>query len=626
MGDQQGQGTGQPVNEAAIAAELLSLRRTLYPLLTQEQCLEIQRAQIQEHIARYATQISAARAANNEELARVHEEHRARLQTHLPLIQQQLEAVQQQQAPFLQRQKQLQAQLQTFQSQQQSAAAPLSANWPGKPQRPKKRVRRLVLFASVLMAAALLTLLTLGRASLAPTARSGAAVQPTQQGTARLPTPTATPPPLAFHPNGTAPTSENCLRALGYACYSPEQIQQAFNLTSLYQSGYSGRGQTIVILGAGKTTTLKHDLHQFDLAWGLPDPPSFQILKPQGEPVPYTCSGGYDGLQAENTLDVEWAHAIAPGAKITLLIWPNAEPGTPPDEACGIGDIARGVAYALNNHLGQIISISYGGSELGDVSETAADHKSDVSYYQYADLVFKRAAAERVTILAAAGDTGATNPSDFTKENAYWPKPNVGWPASDPYVLAVGGTTLHTFGDGNYNNESVWNSSYGAAGGGLSAIFSEPAYQKTLPDQTMLQGKRAMPDVSFPAAANYSLYASFQKGEMGQVSARWNHWAVYGGTSASAPCWAGLVALGNEILGVSLGFFHNFLYKLHGRGMHDITSGNNSFGGVTGYAAKPGYDLASGWGTPITDEFFQALYDELNPIQEIPCGNTVVCK
>jgi hypothetical protein len=626
MGDQQGQGTGQPVNEAAIAAELLSLRRTLTPLMTQQERLVIQRMQIEQHIARYEEQISAARAANDENLARQGEEHRARLQTHLPLIEQQMEAVQQQVAPLLQRQSQLQAQLRPLQAQQQSAATPLSGNWPAAPQRPKKkRGRRLVVLASVLVAVALLTALAQGRALRGPTA--GVASHPTQQGTARLPTPTATPLPLGtFRPNGTAPTSANCLATLGYACYSPEQIQQAFNLTSLYQAGYSGRGQTIVILGTGKTTTIKQDLHQFDVAWGLPDPPSFQILKPNGEPVPYTCSDGYDDLQEENTLDVEWSHAIAPGARITLLIWSNAPAGTPPDEACGIGDIARGVSYALNNHLGQIISISYGGSELGDVSETAREHSSDLSYYHSADLVFKRAAQERVTVLASAGDTGATNPSDFTKANTYWPKPNVSWPASDPYVLAVGGTTLQTLDSGDYGAETAWNDEVGASGGGLSAVFSEPDYQKGLPDQPMLHGKRAIPDVAFPAAVSYSLYGSFEKGQMGEVSARWNHWSVFGGTSASAPCWAGLVALGNEILGASLGFFHDALYKLRGDGMHDILQGDNSYGGVAGYNAQAGYDLATGWGTPIGDEFFQALYDEFNPIQEIPCGITIVCK
>ncbi len=614
------------MNEAAIAAELLALRRTLYPFMTQEQRLKIQLAQIQEHIARYERLRDEARADNDEGVAQIQEEHRARLQTHLPIIQQQLDTLQQQMAPLVQRQSELQAQLQTFQVQQQSAAIPLSSVLPDKPKRAKKRGRRLALLASVLMAAALLTVLALGRTSHTPVGTGAVTTRPTQQGTAQLPTATPTPPPLAFHPNGTAPTTQDCLRGLGYVCYSPEQIQQAFGLTSLYQSGYSGRGQTIVILGTGKTTTIKQDLHQFDVAWGLPDPPSFQILKPLGEPVPYTCEDGYDGLQAENTLDVEWSHALAPGANIVLLIWPNAPEGTPPDQACGIGDIGRGVAYALNNHLGQIISISYGGSELGDVSETAADHNADRSYFDYAHLIFKRAAADRVTLLASTGDDGVTNPSDFTKANAYWPKPNIEWPASDPYVLAVGGTSLRTSGNGDYGRESVWNDEVGATGGGLSAIFPEPDYQKGLPDQALLQGKRAIPDVAFPAAANYTLYGSFDKGQMGSVSARWNHWAVYGGTSASAPCWAGIVALANEFLGVALGDFHELLYKLHGRGMHDITQGNNSLHGVTGYKAQPGFDLATGWGTPIADEFFQALYDELNPTQEIPCGSTIVCR
>jgi subtilase family serine protease len=331
--------------------------------------------------------------------------------------------------------------------------------------------------------------------------------------------------------------------------------------------------------------------------------------------VPYDCGPDGDGLTLENTLDVEWSHAIAPGANIILLVWSNGFADAQPQDNCGIIGIDQAVAYALRHQLGQIISISYGGSELGAASETAAQQADDKQFYTQADAIFKQAADNRVTVLAASGDSGATNP-DGSSQNGFWKTPNVSWPASDPYVLAVGGTSVQ-IGEtsGARTGEQVWNDGKvgGSTGGGLSAIFPEPDYQKLVPDQSLLQGKRGIPDVAFPAAINFSLYSSSRAGAMGKVNpTKWNHWDLVGGTSASAPCWAGLIALANQMEGSSLGFIQPWLYQLRGQGMNDITTGDNSFGGVTGYQAQVGFDLVSGWGTPIADQLLNALINLAN--------------
>jgi subtilase family serine protease len=460
-------------------------------------------------------------------------------------------------------------------------------------------------------------------------APSTASTNPQATSTPKTSVPTATPAGSSsfFTPAGTAPTSKQCVARLGLPCYSPEQIQKAYNLDSLYRQGYDGKGQTIVILGTGNTPNIESDLKAFDKAWGLPDPPSFQILQPFGPPVPYTCSGGEDGLQIETTLDVEWSHAIAPGANIVVVIGSNTERMYLPPPAgatnCSFYDLEQDVAYALDHHLGNIISISYGGSELGAKTDTATDKANEQKELSAADSIFKRAASMGVTVMASTGDTGATNGDSNSDPSQLWNKPNISWPASDPYVLAVGGTTLTLKDDsGTYGNEVVWNdpATGGAGGGGISAIYDEPAYQKTVANQAMFQGKRGIPDVAFPADVNYSLYVTLSPGDVD--AARFPHWTLIGGTSASSPCWAGIIAIADQMSvqmdGQPLGFIHPALYSLQGKGLHDIIQGDNSFSGVQGYPAQQGYDLASGWGTPIADQFIPALVQAVQQVGNTP--------
>lgn len=610
MSDQPGLEAGME-RQQAPSAEQLRRQQALAQVEYRLSDLERQWAALQGQMAAYAWQAQLARQGDQEHLARQALEQRQRLSPYLLGLQQQIEQLRQQRARLVGPDASLLA---------EGGAAP--GDWASKQQRSPKRRRRVLALGLVgmivVVVLAPLTLLLLTR-------HAGPSAGPTTAAAStRTPAPTSTPtlaPQQPFYtPAGTAPTSQDCQAAVAVACYSPEQIQQAFRLNPLYRQGYDGSGQTIVILGAGNTATLQSDLHMFDTAWGLPDP-RLTILHPFGAPAPYTCSGGVDDLQGENTLDIEWSHAIAPGANITLVIGSN-DSGGPPEYNCGFANIQETFAYALNQHLGSIISISYGGSELGGLGETAGQQEQDKAYYSSAHQLFQQAAAEGVTVLASAGDDGATNPNAGPGSTSVWNQANVAWPSSDPYVLAVGGTTL-TLQDmtGDYGSEVVWNDSKGATGGGLSVVFSEPAYQQTLRNQKPFKGMRGVPDVAFPAAVNYVLYGSFAQGKLAQARPQWNGWHIIGGTSAAAPSWAGLIAIANQMRGGPVGFIQPALYNLGGQGMHDIISGNNTYSGVQGYQAQPGYDLATGWGTPLADQFIPALVQEVNRL-ETGCGTS----
>lgn len=617
MNDEQERIIGVGEREPAILEqEVLRLRQAIAELISHQDALLDQYTQLQAQIVRSDLQAEQALAAQREDLVHQAQQQRQQAQTDLANLQAQLDQLAAQKQTLAGRQVALLSAL-AQQRRQQEAKLPSrrSFSWvrpasatkgigqPGAPA-PRKRFRRLLVVSGLALLVLLVTLSN-WRTVLTLLAH---APQPTATARA-LPTfaPTPTPDPPAFTANGTGPSEPGCDLG-GSLCYNPEQIQQAFSVTALYKEGYDGRGQTIVILGVGYTTTLQSDLQQFDQAWGLPDPPTFQILQPHGPPAPYTCAGNYDALQFENTLDVEWAHALAPGANITLVIGENG--GGSPAENCVHRSIPNDVTYALDHHLGNIISISYGGSELGDVSESAAEHAADRQYYLNEHTVFERAASMGVTVLASTGDEGATNSNDLTKTESYWSQPNVAWPASDPDVLAVGGTILALESDGavgTYGDEVVWNEpNYAATGGGLSQVFPEPDYQQTVPDQSLFQGRRGVPDVAFPAE-DAVLYESFEPGYLRNANAQWSHWDLAGGTSLSAPCWAGLMAIADQMRGSPLGLIQPFLYHLRGQGFHDIIYGDNSFGGVQGYPAQPGYDLASGLGTPIADQLVPAL-------------------
>jgi subtilase family serine protease len=397
------------------------------------------------------------------------------------------------------------------------------------------------------------------------------------------------------------PTYADCQANYDAACYSPQDIRTAYGLNGLIDAGIDGKGQTIVIIDSYGSPTIASDLHAFDVGYGLPDPPSLTVLAPLGT-VPWdpTTYPDEPGWAAEVTLDVEWAHAMAPGAAIVLLT-------SPVDETEGVQGMPQFLAleqYALEHHLGKIISQSWGATENTFFPEVAGPQGPRV-IADY-EAFYERAAQENVTLLTGAGDYGTSNQE--TNGVTFYPFPTVGFPGSSPFVTAVGGTDLYADSSGHYISETVWNDSgCCAGGGGISQIFQEPGYQQSsLPwtVQAQLRGMRGVPDVSYNAAVVNEFifeYASFPgSGGAG--------WYGIGGTSEGSPQWAGIVADLNQYAGRPLGFLNPALYALGGAGRfssmgRDITKGYNGLEDVPGatapgYYATRGWDLASGWGTP----------------------------
>jgi len=403
------------------------------------------------------------------------------------------------------------------------------------------------------------------------------------------------------------PTNAVCLAQIGVPCYGPQEIRTAYGLNGLINSGNTGKGQTIVVIESYGSPTIANDLHQFDTDFGIPDPPSLKVLAPLGTvPVDMT-QPDQQNWAFETTLDVEWGHAIAPGASIVVLT-------SPVDETVGVQGFPEFLEleqYALDHHLGNIISQSWAAAE-NTLFPDAAGPQGPKVIADYTAF-YARAALEQVTILASAGDGGSQNAKTYSETlgeaTSFYTFPTVNFPSSSPLVTAVGGTTLNLGATGNYLSETVWDDTSdgaGAGGGGVSQIFPIPLYQLlTVGKQARatLGGHRGIPDISYNADDENSailVYTSFLAPIGGAASVGYY---LIGGTSEEAPQWAGIVADLNQLGHAPLGFLNPKLYALGGLGLftdfgHDITKGTNAYAGVTGYNATTGWDPASGWGTP----------------------------
>jgi len=393
------------------------------------------------------------------------------------------------------------------------------------------------------------------------------------------------------------PSNADCINLFGTTCYTPQNIRDAYGVTSLLNAGFTGSGQTIVIIVSFGSPTIEEDLKKFDTAFGLPDPPSFRILAPLGT-VPFDPNDTDHLIWAsETSLDVEWAHAMAPGANIVLLT-------SPVDETQGVKGLPEFLQleqYALKHHLGHIFSQSWGTAENTLFDTAGRKVLSDFEAF------YEEAVDENITLLAAAGDTGTENVD--VNGNPY-PFPTVDFPASSPYVTAVGATTLNLDAKDQYLSETVWNNG-GASGGGVSQFFPEPNYQHPLPMsvQKTLKGHRGIPDVAFNGDPNTPIWVYFGFFPNPQD----NGFSPIGsGTSAGTVQWAGIVADVSQLTGRPLGFLNPNLYAMTGgreqsEFFHDITVGDNSFNGLPGYKATLGWDLASGWGTPNFSNGFWRL-------------------
>ncbi|HYB00424.1 MAG TPA: S53 family peptidase, partial [Ktedonobacteraceae bacterium] len=314
------------------------------------------------------------------------------------------------------------------------------------------------------------------------------------------------------------PTDAQCLALYQLHCYSPQQIRRAYNVDQLIHKGYTGKGQTIVIIDSFGSPTIKSDLQTFDAGYGLPNPPSFKVIAPLGT-VPFDPNNSdMVGWAEETSLDVEWSHAIAPGANIVLLTSPVSET----EGVQGMPQFLYLEQYALDHHLGKIFSQSWGATE--NTLFTPAGRQVIASF----EKLYLRAALDHVSVFASTGDSGSANVElDGT---TYYPFPTVGFPASSPLVTAVGGTSLTADSNGNYQSETVWNDlNIGAGGGGISQVFKEPFYQKgNLPHsvQKTLGNSRGIPDISYNAGVvtGISVYLGFPGVR--------NGYHIFGGTSA----------------------------------------------------------------------------------------------
>ncbi|HEX3830878.1 MAG TPA: S53 family peptidase [Solirubrobacteraceae bacterium] len=410
------------------------------------------------------------------------------------------------------------------------------------------------------------------------------------------------------HRFGAPPTSAQCEAVNSIACYNPPAFEQAYGLNPLYHAGLTGAGKTIVIVDAFGSPTAQDDLAQFDSDNGLPKPPTFDIIAPDG-PIPAWDPSDSDmvGWAEETSLDIEYSHAIAPGANILLVETPVSET----EGVTGLPQIVEAENYVVDHHLGDVISQSFGATEQ--------TFPSPRSIYDLRSAVVN-AAAHRVTVLGASGDAGSTDAELDTTD--LFPLKVTSWPAADPLVTSVGGTQLHLDATGNRTApDNVWNDSVlfgspAAGGGGLSAVFDRPSYQDG--ERWIVGDHRGVPDVSMSAAvdggANVYLGFTGDDDDSGTNDITPGYY-TFGGTSAATPEFAGIVAIADQAAGHDVGLINPTLYA-HASdhrfpGLTDITLGNNDPGTFTnagpddpgtftvdGFDATRGYDLASGLGTP----------------------------
>lgn len=389
------------------------------------------------------------------------------------------------------------------------------------------------------------------------------------------------------------PTDAYCRAHLGHPCYSPQEMQTAYGVSGMLSNGDTGKGQTIVIVDSFGSPTIAHDLQVFDAGYGLPNPPSLTVYSPLGTKPFNPSNSAMVGWAFETTLDVEWAHAMAPDARIALMT-------SPMNETQGVQGMPQFLfleQWALDHNIGKIISQSWA------TTENTLFFNGGYQVLKSFDAFYRQAAADNVTVFGSTGDNGVGNPGVNGK---LYPFPTVNFPASDPFVTAVGGTTLTADTQGNYQSEVGWSGS----GGGVSQYFGQPDFQQdNLPAsvEKTLDHHRGIPDISYNAdpGSTILVYLSF----LGKSSA--GYYGI-GGTSEGSPQWAGITADANQMNGKPLGYINPDLYAIgnssqYGSTFHDVTSGNNSSGGITGYNATVGWDFVTGWGSPNATALFTAI-------------------
>jgi subtilase family serine protease len=377
-------------------------------------------------------------------------------------------------------------------------------------------------------------------------------------------------------------------------CYTPHALRVAYGVEALTEQGFTGKGQTVIDIVSYGSPTLQRDMDVFDKQFGLP-PITIQVVSPLGT-VPFDAKKrDMIGWAAETELDVQIIHAIAPDAGIVVMTSPVDET----EGTIGLPEFLKLEQYAVAHRLGFIFSQSYVASEA-----TLADSAGQQLVKTYSNFYKRITTQEGFTVVSGSGDNGATDWGNIAATK-FAPTPTVNFPADVPWVTAVGGTNLVRA--ANRYDETAWPGS----GGGLSKFFNEPIFQQGMQQavQSLLAGHRGLPDIAADANPDTGMAFYFH-----------GQWSQTGGTSASTPLWAGIIAIANQKAGHPLGFINPGIYKLgisaNAQGdFRDITRGDNSVHQgnvqVQGFQARTGWDGVTGWGTPLASQFIPDLITAL---------------
>jgi subtilase family serine protease len=387
------------------------------------------------------------------------------------------------------------------------------------------------------------------------------------------------------------------------SCYAPHLFQVEYGIQPLLDRGIDGRGETVTVLAPAPsapprsapspsglvtappgafpdTTDIRQDLAAFDSMFRLAAA-RIQVVT--------TLAGAGSLWQAtgEEIQDTEIVHAVAPAATLRVVLLPS--------------NVLDSAATATAGMLAEL-RLAVSGTDVAVISFSPGEHYFTRAQVAQMHSILLGAVAHHVTVIAGSGDNGGFSDADFggtaVKE--------VSLPASDPLVLAAGGTTFTgNLSAGFYISETAWNGqadfvlTSGASGGGFSHLYARPAYQDGVRGISTMRG---VPDVAGDADQKGGWAFVFTGG-----GKRWIMPAS--GTSASASLWGGLMALAGQYAHHDLGFVNPAIYRIarsssDHQAFHDIITGSNivnmpnSATGLAGYQAGPGWDPATGWGSP----------------------------
>ncbi len=375
------------------------------------------------------------------------------------------------------------------------------------------------------------------------------------------------------HRVGAAPTVAGRVAAIDAATTTLPAVTTAYGVPALWNQGITGAGTTVAVVESFGDPNAAAVLNSYSQQHGLP-PGQLSVISPVGA-IP-TCTPELDqqiqctSWIGETDLDIVMIHSIAPQAQIVIAATPVNET----QGFTGLPEMMAAIDFLVRHKLADAISLSFGTSE---------DDFPNLSDPTTLDFAFKDARKAGIPIVVASGDCGATGNTltSMTQCGEVFPFRVVSWPASSPFVTAVGGSVLHL--DANNQRispDTLWPES----GAGLSKTYTRPSWQNTVKGITG-STQRALPDITMEGID---------------------------GTSQAAPLFAGVLSLATQLhAGRPLGFLDPILYKLGPKGttagITDITTGNDTVAGVPGFTATTGFDIASGWGTVDPLTFVPAL-------------------